>query len=237
MALSEIEKKEIKVFSIIIGISLVLAAIVNVMNIQLPQSGLIKALSEFVKDTIETTGYLGIFALMVLESALIPVPSEVIMPFAGYIAYLGEMDPYLIVFIGTIANLIGSLLAYYIGVHGGRPLIERYGKYIFIRKSHLDLAERLFENYGEILIFFGRMLPAIRTVISLPAGIGKMDVKKFSIYTIIGSIPWNFALVYLGYILGAQWKNIISFFEKADIIFVAALIVILVYYIKTGEIE
>ncbi|MGQ4891379.1 MAG: DedA family protein [Candidatus Njordarchaeia archaeon] len=235
MALTEAEKKEIKFFGAVILISLILAFIVNYYQISLPSSGIVRGLSTFVTVVIEKTGYLGIFILMVLESAMIPIPSEVILPFSGYVAYLGYLNLYLIVTIGTIANLIGSLLGYYVGLYGGRGFVKRYGKYILLRESHISMAERLFNDYGEVIILSGRMLPAIRTVISFPAGVGKMDLKKFSIYTLIGSIPWNFALTYIGFILGEKWADIIGFFEKSDIIFVIAILIILVYYILMGS--
>ncbi len=231
LSLSNKEKKDIIfIFSVLI-IALILAFIVNYLNISLPSTGFVKSLTGFITNLIESTGYLGILVLMTLESALIPIPSEIIMPFAGYVVYMGKLDLVLVVLMGTLGNLIGSLLAYYLGLYGGRPFIEKYGKYILIRHSHLETAERLFNHYGDIIIFASRMLPAVRTVISLPAGIGKMNLKRFTIYTFIGSIPWNFALTYLGFLLGPKWDEITLFFEKADIIFVIGLIIILIYYI------
>ena len=229
------EKKELKFFTVVIGISLLLAFLVNYLDIRLPSSGLVKLLSGFIINLIDETGYLGVFILMILESALMPVPSEVILPFSGYVAYLGKLDLILIVIIGTVANLIGSIIAYYVGLYGGRRFVSKYGKYILLREGHIDLAERLFNDYGEVIIFVGRMLPAVRTVISFPAGVGRMDMKKFVIYTTIGSIPWNFMLTYIGFILGDNWGDIITFFERADIVFVAALLMILIYYIWAGS--
>jgi len=235
LSLSSKEKRDILFIFSVLTVALVLAFIVNYLNISLPSTGFVKSLAGFITSLIESTGYIGILILMILESALIPIPSEIIMPFAGYIVYRGELDLILVVLMGTLGNLIGSLLAYYVGLYGGRPFIEKYGKYILIRHSHLETAERLFNHYGDIIIFASRMLPAVRTVISLPAGIGRMDIKRFSIYTIIGSIPWNFALTYLGFLLGSKWDKITFFFEKADIIFVIALIIILVYYILSEK--
>jgi len=234
MGLSEKEKKELRFFFTMIAISVLLAFVINAYNIELPKSGFIRGIADWIINIIDETKYIGVLFLMILESALLPVPSEVIMPFAGFIAYLGHMDIILIVIAGTIGNVIGSVIAYYAGLYGGRGFVKRYGKYIFLRDGHVNLAEKLFNDYGEIMIFIGRMLPAVRTVISFPAGVGKMNFKKFLLYTTIGSIPWNFALTYIGYILGSKWYSIISFFENADLIFVAALVIILIYFIKTG---
>ena len=227
--------REIKIFGTIIVLSLFLALIVNVYGIHLPRTGLVRALVDWILYVIEETSYLGVFFLMILESALLPVPSEIIMPFAGYLAYLGHMDIVLIIAAGTLGNLVGSLIAYYLGLYGGRNFVIKYGKYLLMRENHLKIAEKLFNDYGEIIIFVGRMLPAIRTVISFPAGVGKMDLRKFMIYTILGSIPWNTMLAYSGFLLGENWENIISFFEKTDLIFVVALIIIIVLFIKYGE--
>ena len=235
LSISEREKQEILFMSLTILIALLLAVLVNYLNIKLPSTGFVKSLTGFITSFIETTGYIGILVLMILESALIPIPSEIIMPFSGYIVYLGGLDLILVVAVGTIGNLIGSILAYYLGLYGGRPFIEKYGKYILLRKSHLEMAERLFNHYGDAIIFFSRMLPAVRTVISLPAGIGKMDLKRFSIYTTVGSIPWNFALTYIGVVLGPRWEEITFFFEKADIIFVIALLIIIAYFILSEK--
>jgi len=193
---------------------------------------LINTIANFIINLIDTTGYLGIFFLMVLESALMPIPSEIIMPFAGFLVSKGNLDFTLVLLAGTLGNVIGSWLAYFLGVFGGRKFIIKYGKYLFIKENHLKVAEKWFEKYGSLAILFSRNLPAIRTVISLPAGIAKMNFKKFSLFTFIGSIPWNFLLTYLGYMLGENWKIITQYSEIIDIIIVIGLIVGIIIFIK-----
>ncbi|OYT42127.1 MAG: alkaline phosphatase [Candidatus Aenigmarchaeota archaeon ex4484_224] len=178
-------------------------------------------IEDFFNFLIEITknyGYLAIFIAMSGESALLPIPSEIVMPFSGYLAYLGYLNFWLIVLVASFANLFGSLISYFLGIKIGRSFIEKYGKYLMIRKKHLENAEKWFNRYGEITIFFGRVLPIVRTYISFPAGIAKMNLKKFLIYTFFGSIIWNFILSYFGFKLGENWIVIESFFEKIDFI-------------------
>ena len=206
--------------------------IVLYFDIKLPETGIVLFLTDLVIELIRETSYVGIFILMVLESALIPIPSEIIMPFSGFLCYLGTLSLPLVIFVGSLANLVGSLIAYWIGIRYGREFVIRYGKYILLHKHHLEFAEKLFNDYGEIIILASRMMPAVRTVISLPAGVGKMDLKKFVIYTFIGSIPWNFALAYTGFLLGENWFTIFEIFRKIDLIIIIALAVLLIWFIK-----
>lgn len=168
---------------------------------------------------------------MILESALLPFPSEIIMPFSGFVAYKnGDFNSvYIYTFAGVFGNLIGSLIAYYIGLLVRRELIEKYLKYLFIKKDHLAKAEKWFNKYGYLAVFVGRMTPAIRTVISLPAGMFKLNVFLFSILTVIGSIPWNFMLTYIGYVLGEHWSLILKYSTIIDIIAIIALIIFIAY--------
>jgi len=220
-------------FFTVLGVTIsIVSAIVLMYNITLPETGIVSLLLDWVIGLLETTGYFGIFFLMVLESALMPVPSEIVMPFAGFLVYYDGFSIYLVVVAGTVGNLVGSLIAYYIGIKYGREFIARYGKYILMSVEHVELAERLFNDYGEIIIFASRMMPVVRTVISLPAGVGRMDLKKFIIYTTIGSIPWNFALTYAGYLLGEEWFIIFEVFRKLDIVVVIALVIVLFWLIK-----
>jgi len=211
----------------------IIALIILFFDINLPSSGIVKLTINFVISTIRDTGYLGIFLLMTLESALIPIPSEIIMPFSGYLCFRGELSILFVVLAGTIGNLVGSLIAYLLGVKYGREFVVKYGRYFLLSKKHLEKAEYLFNKYGEIIILISRMLPAVRTVISLPAGIGRMPIKKFSLYTFVGSIPWNFALTYLGYQLGSEWPIIFKIMEKLDILIILAVIVFVTWYIKS----
>lgn len=187
-------------------------------------------LSMFVVHVIETLGYFGIFIMMALESACIPFPSEVIMPFAGFVVHEGHLNFFWIVVVGTLGNLVGSLIAYYVGLKGGRPILEKYGKYILVTEDKLDLADDIFNRYGSITVFVGRILPVIRTFISLPAGIARMDIKKFTIYTTIGCLPWTLALAYLGVILGQNWHILTNYFHIIDVILVIVVIALILYW-------
>jgi membrane protein DedA with SNARE-associated domain len=192
-------------------------------------------LSGYITQFISAIGYAGVFILMTLESAALPVPSEVVMPFAGYLAYQGTFDLFLISIIGAIGCTAGSVLSYYIGYKGGRPFIEKYGKYLFIKTSHMELAETWFKKYGDRAVFFSRLLPVVRTFISLPAGIGRYDLKKLIAFSFIGSLPWCFALAYVGFSLGPFWNKIIGFFNGLDIIVIAAIVLVALYYWKIKD--
>lgn len=163
-------------------------------------------LEHFITDTIGAYGYLAIFVLMTLESALIPIPSEVTMVFGGFLVSRGELDFVLVGVLGAVANLVGSWIAYYVGVVGGRPLVERWGRYVFLRAHELDRAEAWWSRRGDAAVFISRLLPVIRTFISLPAGIARMPLGKFSVYTLLGSLPWSFALTWAGVLLGNNWE-------------------------------
>jgi membrane protein DedA with SNARE-associated domain len=182
---------------------------------------------EFITGLIASWGYAGIFITMTLESALIPIPSEAVIPFAGFLAYMGEMNIWLIVLVSSLANVTGSIIAYEIGKYLGRGFIERYGKYVLLNMEHLKLIEGWFEKYGSLTVFFSRMLPLVRTVNALPAGIGKMNFPKFCLYTFIGSIPWNLALVFVGYLLKQNWNILEKYSLYIDIlaVFVAAAVI------------
>lgn len=189
-------------------------------------------LSGFITQFISAIGYLGVFILMALESAALPVPSEVVMPFAGYLAYLGTFNLLLISIVGAAGCMAGSILSYYVGLKGGRPFIDKYGKYVFLNHEHLDLAEEWFKKHGDRAVFFSRLLPVLRTFISLPAGLGKYDFRKLVAFSFIGSLPWCFALAYVGFRLGPHWKNIIGFFNGLDILIVVVLAFLFVKYFR-----
>jgi len=172
---------------------------------------------------------------MTLESTLIPIPSEVVIPFAGFLAYMGEMNIWLIVLVSSFANLTGSIIAYEVGKYLGRGFIERYGKYVLLNMGHLQLVERWFDKYGSLTILFSRMLPLVRTINALPAGIGKMNFPKFCIYTFIGSIPWNLALVLVGYLLKENWSILEKYSLYIDIL--AILVVAAVIFSITRRIR
>lgn len=194
-------------------------------------TNLIDILAMFVVNTIDLLGHFGIFILMLLESCGIPMPSEVIMPFSGFLVADGRMTFWSVVLIGTIGNVAGSLLAYWIGYKGGRPLIERYGKYILISKHDLDLADRWFTKFGNLTVFFSRLLPVIRTYISFPAGIAKMDLKKFIIYSFIGALPWSALLTFVGVKMGSNWELIREKLHQFDLLMMVVIVLLIGWYI------
>ena len=190
-------------------------------------------ISDFAINLIGNLGYWGVFIGMTLESACIPIPSEIIMPFSGFVVWQGHTNMTLIgiTIVGAFGNLLGSLIAYYVGLKGGRPLLEKYGKYLLITHSKLELADRWFFKYGAEAVLISRLLPIIRTFISLPAGIAHMDIKKFMTYTFIGSLPWCFALGYIGVQLGPNWDMIQGYFHILDIIIGIGILGIIIYLI------
>lgn len=195
--------------------------------------GIVEWGTNLILDWISAFGYGGILFLMALESACMPVPSEIVMPFAGYLVYRGDtnMTFWGVVFSGSLGCTVGSIAAYAVGYYAGRPLILRYGKYFLIREKHLVTAEKWFERYGDKATFIARLLPVIRTVISLPAGIAKMDFKKFVFYSFIGSVPWTLMLAYVGYWLGPNWERVVGVFHGLDILVVVAVILVVAYYV------
>jgi len=170
----------------------------------------------FIKSLISATGYGGITILMAIESACIPLPSELIMPFAGYLVYTGAMKLLGVATAGAIGCNIGSLIAYEIGSYGGRPLVEKYGRWLLLSKRELEWADRFFSKWGYLAVFFGRLLPVVRTFIALPAGVARMPRGRFHLYTFIGSWLWCLALGWFGMKLGENWRGIGKYFHKFD---------------------
>jgi membrane protein DedA with SNARE-associated domain len=181
-------------------------------------------LINFVTATIGGYGVPAVFVLMVLESMGILIPSEAISPFAGYLVSEGKMGFLAAVTAGVLGNLVGSCIAYAIGFWGGRELWFRYGKYVGVRAHHLAVAEKWFDRYGEFTVFISRCLPVVRTFISFPAGTARMNFAKFTIYTLLGCIPWVFALTYLGYMLGENWETIGNYLHYLDYAVAVALV-------------
>ena len=187
---------------------------------------------EYVYDLIE---WPGVIALMAIESACIPLPSEIIMPLAGWFLVdargLGVEWLLLAAFCGALGNLIGSLAAYAVGAWGGRPLLLRYGRYFLISRHEVEQAERWFARYGDRAVFISRMLPVIRTFISLPAGIARMNIWRFSILTFVGSFPWSLGLAWAGFLLGENWERIREWMRPADIPILIVLAALVAWYI------
>jgi membrane protein DedA with SNARE-associated domain len=203
---------------------------------------IIAALAGFIIAVISKSGYLGMMFLMGIESACIPLPSEIIMPFAGFLVYSGQSDPlvhlpfnlFLVATAGAIGCNLGSVVAYEIGSYGGRPLIERYGSYVFLGRHELEMAERFFARFGAIAVLIGRLLPVIRTFIALPAGVVRMPRLKFHIYTFIGSWPWCFALAWIGMKLGESWDKdprLKQWFHRLDAVIILLLLAGVVWFI------
>jgi len=168
---------------------------------------IITILSGFIVATISALGYSGVVLLMAIESACIPLPSEIIMPFSGYLVSTGELNLWGVAVAGAVGCVLGSLVAYWVGMYGGRPFIEKYGRYILLSRHDLDIADRWFAKHGEIIVFVSRLLPAIRTFIAFPAGVARMNLPRFVIYTFAGSLPWCLGLAYVGQKLGEQWDK------------------------------
>jgi len=197
---------------------------------------MIELLSDLIIELIRSFGYLAVFGLMFLESALIPVPSEVVMPFSGFVSQSGGLNFWMIVFWGTIGQLLGSIAIYLLGKFEGRHLLEKYGKYLFIKKKDIHHADRLFEKHGDQIVFFGRLLPVVRTFISLPAGVANMSFTKFILYSFLGILPWTLLFAWLGVKMGENWIMIKPYFHILDIIIVV-LLTIFVGYKLMGKIS
>jgi membrane protein DedA with SNARE-associated domain len=187
-------------------------------------------IATWFKDVIQAVGYPGIFLAMLVEGIVTPIPSEIIMPFAGYLAAQGQFNIVLVILVGSLGAVIGSTGAYYIGYSLGRPFIRKYGKYFRLREEHIVKAEDWFEKYGDAAIFIGHSLPGTRSFISFPAGIGKMKLRNFLIFTFAGAMVWNTVLVLLGYFLGDAVFGLAETFEYFDIAVLLSLLLVLVAY-------
>ncbi len=170
-------------------------------------------LVQFVTHVIDVGGYAGIVALMGINSACIPLPSEIIMPFSGYLVYLGRFNLFLVAAAGAVGCNLGSAVAYWIGAKGGRPLVERYGKWVLMSHHDLDRMTWFFEKYGSITVLLARMMPMVQTFIAFPAGIARMPRLRFHIYTSLGCLPWYFCLAYAGMKLGEKWHTDPRFYQ------------------------
>ena len=170
-------------------------------------AAIIEKLAVFTTGVISAMGYGGVVLLMAIESACIPLPSEIIMPFAGYLVYTGQFTLHGAALAGALGCIVGSIPAYWLGQYGGRPLIEKYGKYVLLSAKELDYADRLFARHGQWVVLAARLLPVIRTFIAFPAGVARMNMTKFVVYTFLGSYPWCYALAWVGLKLGAAWNT------------------------------
>lgn len=196
---------------------------------------LLAALGDFLIKFISSYGYFAVFIFMTLESALIPIPSEVTMTFAGFLSGLGILNIWVTIFLGAIGNVVGSLLAFWLGRKMGeewiRVAIRKWGKWLLMHEDDFDKALSWFNKYGQGITFASRLLPIVRTFISLPAGISKMDVKLFTLFTFIGSFIWSAILAFLGLKLGENWQIIEPFFRKFQYLIIAVFAILVILYV------
>jgi membrane protein DedA with SNARE-associated domain len=185
----------------------------------------------FIAAVIGAMSYPGIVLLMAIESACIPLPSEAIMPFAGYLVSIGKMNLWLAGLAGAIGCNLGSVVGYWLGAKGGRPAILRYGRYVLMSRHELDRVDRWFARWGEITVFVARLLPVVRTFIAFPAGVAKMNQLRFHAYTFLGSLPWCLVLAYAGKKLGDNWGSLKVYFHKADFIIIGVVVLGLVWFV------
>jgi membrane protein DedA with SNARE-associated domain len=199
---------------------------------------LFDAVVHFMTDEVARFGYLGVFLLMVLESACVPVPSEVTMLFGGALASPSfaapgrELDLWTVALVGTAGNLLGSWLAYLAGAVGGRPLINRWGRYLLLTPHEMDRAHEWFERHGEAAVFFSRLLPVIRTFISLPAGVARMNFAKFTLYTVLGCLPWTLALAFAGFKLGENWHAVDRMMRPFSLLLAVAFAAAVAWWVR-----
>ena len=193
---------------------------------------LISVLAGAIIATISSLGYGGIVLLMAIESACIPLPSEIIMPFSGYLVFKGTLELEAVALAGAVGCVLGSLVAYALGAWGGRPLIEKYGRYVLISHHDLNVADRWFQRHGDITIFIGRLLPVIRTFIAFPAGVARMSLWRFNLYTFAGSLIWCWALAWVGRKLGENWNTLGVYFHRFDALIGVVLVVGVAWYVR-----
>jgi membrane protein DedA with SNARE-associated domain len=194
----------------------------------------------FLETLYGAVGYAGVMLAMAIESAMVPLPSELILPFAGFlVSDPSQLEPisgqpwsfWIVVIVGTIGNTLGSLVGYTIGAYGGRPFLERYGKYLLIRQHEIEIADRFFARWGSQTAFFSRLLPIVRTFISFPAGVARMDLRKFVVYSTAGAFLWSTALVWAGVQLGANWEEIRALLQPFDLAIAVGVVVLLVAFL------
>jgi membrane protein DedA with SNARE-associated domain len=194
----------------------------------------------FLSSLYGAVGYVGVLIAMTIESAMIPLPSELILPFAGFlVSDPSQVEPlthapwnyWIVVIVATIGNTCGSLIAYGIGAWGGRPFLERYGRYLLIRPHEIELAERFFERYGAATAFFSRLLPIVRTFISFPAGVARMPLTRFIVYSTAGALPWSMLLVFAGQQLGSRWLDIRHALQPFDLAIAVAIVALVVLFV------
>ncbi len=195
-------------------------------------TAIIEFIGRFIIAVISQSGYLGIVLLMGIESACIPLPSEIIMPFSGYLVSVGRFKLGWVAVAGALGCNLGSLAAYYLGAMGGRPLVERYGRYVLFTRHDLETADRFFARYGDWAVFLARLLPVVRTFIALPAGVARMNFFRFNVYTFLGSLPWCWVLAYAGLKLGPRWTILREYFHRFDLVIGVLILIGLAWFVR-----
>jgi membrane protein DedA with SNARE-associated domain len=190
----------------------------------------------YITELIKDFGYIGLFVGMTLESACIPISSEVLLLFSGFMVDRGILNFWAVVFAGVFGNLVGSILTYIIGENGGRSFLLKYGKYMFINREHIEKSEYYFQKYGEVVVFIGRNLPIVRTFISLPAGIARMNFMRFVVFSFLGCIPWNIALTYIGVKLGKNWSTLEDYTFPFSVAIVVLLVVLVIRHYRKNRV-
>ena len=193
--------------------------------------GILSAVAGWIISVISRSGYAGIGLCMTIGSACIPLPSEIVLPFSGFLVHLGRFTLIGVIIAGAIGDTLGSTIAYLAGRFLGRPFVEKYGRYVLITNKDISTAERWFKRHGDATVFFGRLLPLIRTFISFPAGVGRMSIPRFLIYTFGGSLPWCFLLASAGKLLGENWQTLRGYFRGSDYLIVVAVVIALVFWL------
>lgn len=196
-------------------------------------TSLLEFVGRFIIAVISGGGYLGVLLLMSIESACIPLPSEIIMPFSGYLVSIGRFKLGWVAVAGALGCNVGSVVAYYVGSFGGRPLVLKYGRYVLMTRHDLDRADQWFARYGDWAVFFARLLPVVRTFIALPAGIARMNFLRFNLFTFLGSLPWCWTLAYAGVKLGERWGTFRSKFHRFDTAIAVVLLLGVVWFVWT----
>jgi len=192
---------------------------------------IISSVAIWATSIISWLGYPGLVLAMAMESMIVPLPSELVMPFAGFLVAQGKFNLYLVILFSTLGSIIGSYVSYYIGYYGGNKLVLKWGKYLLLDEDDLKLTEKWFSRRGELTILIGRFVPVVRHLISIPAGIGKMDLKKFTLYTIIGAGIWNTILIWVGLKLGENWESLRQYSEKLSVIVAILLVIAFAYFV------
>ncbi|MDD5456312.1 MAG: DedA family protein [Candidatus Margulisbacteria bacterium] len=193
--------------------------------------GITEFLAGYITAFISATGYLSVFMLMVMESMVLPVPSEAVMPFAGFLIATGQFSFSLVLIISTLGSITGSLVSYFIGAYGGKPFLNKFGRFFLLNNHDLEVTEKFFQKYGQPTIFFTRFIPVIRHLISLPAGYARMNIFRFSIYTILGASCWNMFLAVCGFYLKQNWEEVMKYSKYVDIAVIALIITALGWFV------